>query len=77
MAKKTTCDGTGIEIPEETPTTGHFGHQYSEEARPIAEEYLKEVDDLHTKAARFFEEGLAVLRGAYRERLAQLPDDPS
>jgi hypothetical protein len=75
MATITTCDGTGVEIPADTPTTGLFGHQYSEEARPIAEKYLAELDDLHTSAAIAFKNGLDSLRARYREQLRELPDD--
>lgn len=76
MGTRTTCDGTGVEIPEETPTTGHFGHQYSDEARLVAEEYLKRVDELHTEAAKAFQAALDALRAEYREKLHELPDAP-
>lgn len=76
MATITTCDGTGVEIPADTPPTGYLGHQYSEAARPIAEQYLAAVDTLHTETARDFEEKLAHLRTMYREKLRELPDQP-
>lgn len=75
MAKVTTCDGTGVEIPDSTPVTGQFGHQYSDDARPIAEKYLADLDELHTETARVFQEKLGALRERYRERLRELPDD--
>ena len=74
MAKITTCDGTGVEIPADTPPTGHFGHQYSDEARPIAQAYLDAVDAVHTEVAELFAERLASLRASYGERLRELPD---
>ena len=77
MGKRITCDGTGVEIPEESPTTGMFGHQYSDKARPVAEQYLDAVNDLHTKAAQRFDEELSGLRAYYREQLDELPDDVS
>ena len=75
MARVTTCDGTGAEIPEETPTTGLFGHQYSDEARPIAEEYLAALDALHSESATTFTAKLGELRAKYRSQLRELPDD--
>jgi hypothetical protein len=75
MAKVTTCDGLGVPIAEETPTTGLFGHQYCDEARPIAEEYLKAVDDLHTRLSEEFASEMAKIRSAYRLKLIQLPDE--
>lgn len=76
MALTNTCDGTGVEIAPDTPTTGVFGKQYCEAARPIAEQYLAAVDALHTETARDFEEKLAHLRTMYREQLRELPDQP-
>jgi hypothetical protein len=75
MATVTTCDGTGVQIPVDTPTTGIFGHQYSDDARPIAEKYLAELDLLHTEAARAFQAKLDALRTVYRHQLRELPDD--
>lgn len=75
MAKKTTCDGTGVEIPDETPTTGFFGHQYCDEARSIAQKYLEEIDALHLECAIAFQLSLGRIRDSYREKLQQLPDD--
>lgn len=76
MATTTTCDGTGIPIPNDTPVTGHFGHQYCDEARAIAEKYLADLDELHTRKAQEFQAELADLRARYREQLKQLPDEP-
>lgn len=76
MAKITTCDGTGVPIPEDTPATGIFGHQYSDDARPIAEKYLLDLDELHSRTAQRFQTELAELRALYREKLQQLPDEP-
>lgn len=75
MAKITTCDGTDVEIPADTPITGLFGRQYSDAARPIAEKYLEEFDELHTKIAREMQAGIEALRARYRGELRQLPDD--
>lgn len=77
MARVTTCDGTGIEIPEDTPVTGDFDHQYCDAARPIAEKYLEDLDNLHTRHAQSFQAELDDLRRLYREQLRQLPDDPA
>lgn len=55
------CDGTGIEIPEDSPKLGPYGRQYAECIRPLVEQYLAE---------------LAEIRERYRRVLAQLPDDP-
>lgn len=77
MAKATTCDGTGTPIPDDTPATGLFGHQYSDEARPIAEEYLREVNDLHTTTAAAFQRTLEAIRDRYRAQLRSLPDEIS
>lgn len=76
MGKRTTCDGTGVEIPHDTPPTGMFGHQYCDVARKVAEEYLAKVNALHTATAAAFQEGLEKLRKEYRVELEQLPDDP-
>lgn len=76
MARITTCDGTGVEIPDDTPTTGHFGHQYCESARIVAEQYLADLDALHTKAAERFQAELTDLKSLYREKLKELPDEP-
>lgn len=73
---KTHCDGTGVEIPEDSPTLGHFGHQYSDEARVIAEEYLQALNDLHSEMASKFQADVDSLRAKYHERLAVLPDEP-
>ncbi len=69
------CDATGVEIPEDTPTTGHHGRQYSDEARPIAEQYLRELDEIHTVFAVAFQAKLTELRAKYREKIRELPDD--
>ncbi len=76
MATITTCDGTGVEIPNGTLATGYFGHKYSDEARPIAEEYLAELNALHARSASAFTAELATLRARYSEKLRQLPDLP-
>jgi hypothetical protein len=76
VAKITTCDGTGVAIPDDTPTTGAFQHQYCIEARPIAEKYLADVDELHTRCADMFKIGLELLREEARKSLNQLPDLP-
>lgn len=76
MAKTTSCDGTGVAIPDDTPATGHFGKQYSDAARPIAEKYLAGVDELHTETATVFQAKLDDLRARYREQLRELPDAP-
>lgn len=76
MATITTCDGNGTEIPADTPTTGPFGHQYSDAMRPIAEKYLVDLNDLHTQLAAAFKAGLEDLRNQYREKLRELPDAP-
>lgn len=76
MAKKNFCDGTGLEIPEDTPTTGHFGRQYCNPARIEAEKYLAELDALHTEAAQFYESKREELRARYRAELQHLPDEP-
>lgn len=76
MATVTTCDGTGVEIPPDTPTTGIFGHQYCDAARPIAETYLEEVETLHKRLAIQFQAELEELRARYRGQLKQLPDEP-
>lgn len=73
MATNTICDGTGVEIPEDTPPTGLFGRQYSEGARPLAEKYLEELNALHTAAAESFQAQLDALRARYRH-LRTLPD---
>lgn len=75
MARVTTCDGTGVEIPNDTPTTGLFGHQYCPEARAIAEKYLEELNALQQQQAAAFESALHTLRSSYRDKLYQLPDD--
>lgn len=75
MAKTTTCDGTGVEIPDDTPVTGHYGHQYADGARAIAEAYLAKVDEAHTEAAVLFAGRLERLRMEYRALLRELPDD--
>ena len=77
MASRNHCDGTGVEIPDDTPTTGFFGRQYSDEARLIAEEYLKKVDELHFEIATKFQAALDALRAEYRTRIQTLPDDPT
>lgn len=74
MAGITVCDGTGVEIPEDAPTTGFFGKQYSDAARPVAEAYLAELNELHTAAHREFEVKLEALREKYRPQLRELPD---
>lgn len=74
MAKINTCDGTGVEIPENTPETGHFHHQYSDAARPIAEAYLRELDEIHTETAQAMKIKVEVLRSRYRALLRELPD---
>lgn len=74
MARATTCDGTGATIPDDTPATGYWGHQYSDAARPVAEEYLRELNALHTRAARDFMDQLDALRARYHEKLTTLPD---
>lgn len=76
MASRTICDGCGTEIADDTPTTGHFGKQYSSELRPVAEEYLAKLDELHTAAALQFTSELCKLRAHYREMLLKLPDEP-
>lgn len=76
MATKNFCDGTGVEIPDDTPTTGHFGRQYSAEARAVAEEYLQLLDEAHTSAARKYETDRETLRQVFRLKLAKLPDEP-
>lgn len=76
MGTKTTCDGTGVEIPDDTPTTGLFGHQYSDEARMYAEEYLENMSQLHTRYATNFQAELNELKALYREKLKELPDEP-
>ncbi len=75
MGTQTLCDGIGIAIPEDTPVTGLFSHQYSDAARPDAQAYLDELDALHTKHAAAFAIELAELRAKYRERLMILPDE--
>lgn len=76
MGSITTCDGSGVEISPESPKTGHFDRVYSEEMRPIAENYLCKVDDLHTRMATQFTDELALIRATYREKLKFLPDEP-
>lgn len=76
MATKNFCDGTGLEIDDDTPPTGHFGRQYCEAARADAEEYLRLVDEAHTAAARHFETARENLRSLFRLKLATLPDEP-
>lgn len=76
MATRNICDGTGVEIPEETPTTGHFGKQYCDEARPLADEYLAKLDKMHTAAAEKWSADLAALKAEYRPLLTSLPDEP-
>lgn len=76
MATKNFCDGTGVEIPDDTPITGHFGRQYSAEARAVAEEYLQLLDEAHTAAARHYENARENLRSLFRLKLAKLPDEP-
>ena len=75
MGRILTCDGTGVPIPDDTPTTGDLGRQYSDEARPIAQAYLDERDAIHTEHAEKFEAALEALRVKYRPQLAGLPDD--
>lgn len=77
MGTKTTCDGTGVDIPGDTPTTGMNGRQYCHEARKIAEDYLRDLDTTHTAMAMAFQKALTELRAKYREQLTQLPDDPT
>jgi hypothetical protein len=75
MATRTTCDGTGVVISDDTPVTGIMGHQYCDDARPVAEMYLADVSELHTKHAQAFTLELQELRARYREKLSQLPDE--
>lgn len=75
--KQAICDGTGDPIPDDTPTTGPWGRQYSDAARVIAEQYLQKVNDLHTRYSTLFQQELEDLRAATREHLKQLPDDPA
>jgi len=77
MGTRTTCDGTGVEIPDDTPPTGLHGRQYSDDARQIAEAYLAELDAIHTESAVAFQAKLTVLRAKYRVQLIELPDDAS
>ena len=77
MARSTTCDATGVTIPEDTPTTGIFGHQYCDSARPLAEKYLEDLHDLHTRHAVAMQAELDEMRALYREKIATLPDDAS
>jgi hypothetical protein len=74
--KRSLCDGTGVAIPEGTPTTGFFGRQYSDAVRGDAEAYLRELDELHTKHAKAFSQGLVKLRAKWKASLATLPDEP-
>lgn len=76
MATKTTCDGTGVEIPSDTPVTGMFGHQYCEASRVVAESYLSDLNTLHTEMAQQFQTRLDELRSIYHEKLKELPDEP-
>ena len=75
MGVRTTCDGTGVPIPGDSPTTGLFGHQYCPEAREIAEKYLEEVDTLHSAMAETFGTALSEIRARYKQDLLQLPDE--
>lgn len=74
--RATTCDGTGVLIPEDTPTTGAFGAQYCDDARVIAEKYLSDVHALHTECAEMFQAKLDALRQEARKELQILPDEP-
>lgn len=76
MATKNFCDGTGLEIPDDTPTTGVFKRQYCNPARIEAEKYLAELDELHTWAAQLYEAKREELRARYRAELQHLPDEP-
>lgn len=76
MGRVTTCDGTGVPIADDTPKTGAYGHQYCEEARPIAEKYLADLDAIHTECAVAFQSKLDALRAEARKSLLQLPDEP-
>jgi len=77
MAVRNHCDGTGVEIPDDTPVTGMHGKQYSDDARPIAEAYLRELDEIHSEAAIAFQAKIIALRDKFRPQLKELPDDPS
>ena len=74
MATKTTCDGCGVEIPSDTLPTGHWGHQYCDDDRVLAAEYLEKLGDLHTEVSRIMSDRLEQLRAKYRPHLQQLPD---
>lgn len=76
MAVRNVCDGNGTEIAPDTPCTGNFGHQYCDELRPVAENYLADLNALHTRCAERFTLELSELRALYHEKLAELPDAP-
>jgi len=75
MATINTCDGTGVPIPDSTPVTGVLGNQYCDDARPLAQKYLDDLNDLHTQVAQQFQTRLNELRAAYHEKLKKLPDE--
>lgn len=75
MGTRTTCDGSGVEIAADTPTTGLHGKQYSEETRSLAEAYLAELDAIHTESATAFMAKLTELRAKYQGQLLELPDN--
>ena len=73
---KNFCDGTGVEIPADAPTTGPYGRQYAELVRPIAEGYLTALNKLHTDVAEDYRRRREELRAKTRTSIATLPDDP-
>lgn len=76
MARKSICDGTGDEIPDDAPVTGRYGRQYSDSARVIAAQYLTDLDALHTECAADFQTKMDRLRRQYKRQLRKLPDEP-
>jgi len=48
--------------------------EYSDEDAKIAQEFIKERDELHDIVARQWQHGLASLVREYREKLPSLPD---
>jgi hypothetical protein len=69
------CDGTGEPLKDGTPVTGLLGKQYCDEARVIAEQYLADLNALHTESAITFMNRLTSLRAIYHEKLRKLPDE--
>ncbi|MGH3626855.1 MAG: hypothetical protein ACRDRL_05350 [Sciscionella sp.] len=70
MATHKTCDGCGCRETPDTPLNA-IGliepRDYCAVCAPIAEEFVKQRDELHSRVAGVWQEGYAVLRRKFAE----------